>query len=153
MDKLELRARARATARASGLFDIAAEPPYDVRKADMRGRGNARSRPVSPPPIDAIDETHARAACKPMGELECVVQATDANGRSRTLYVISPDLAMKAHYQRLGFEIEAGCRVVLDAAALTPLAVLRMSMRNGSGAPPRTAPSAGFNPYFDSHVT
>ena len=150
MDKLELRARARATARASGLFDITADAPYDIRKADTRGRGNARARSVAPPPIDAIDESHARAACKPMGELECVVQAIDANGRSRTLYLIVPDLAMKSHYQRLGFEIEEGCRVVLDAAALTPLAVLRMSMRCGAGAPPRTLPAAGFNPYFDS---
>jgi len=153
MDKLELRARARATARASGIFDITADAPYDIRKGDTRGRGNARTRGVTPPPIDAIDETHARSACKPMGELECVVQATDANGRSRTLYVIVPDLAMKSHYQRLGFEIEAGCRVVLDAAALTPLAVLKMSMRTGAGAPPRTSASAGFNPYFDSHTT
>jgi hypothetical protein len=153
MDKLELRARARATARASGLFDITADPPYDIRKADTRGRSNARSRTVSPPPMDAIDETHARAACRPMGELECVVQATDASGRARTLYVIVPDLAMKSHYQRLGFEIEPGCRVVLDAAALTPLAILKVSMRNGAGAPPRTSPSAGFNPYFDSRAT
>jgi len=152
MDKLELRARARATARASGLFDPAAEA-YETRKADTRGRGNARSRSVSPPPIDSIDETHARAACKPMGELDCVVQATDASGRARTLYVIVPDLTMKTHYQRLGFEIEPGCRVVLDAAALTPLAVLKMSMRSGAGAPPRTTSSAGFNPYFDSHTT
>lgn len=151
MDKLELRARARATARASGLLEIS-EPRYETRKTDPRGRGNTRSRAVSAPPIDGIDETHARAACKPMGELECVVQATDARGIARTLYVITPDLAMKAHYQRLGFEIEPGCRVVLDAAALTPLAVLRMSMRNGAGAPPKTAPSAGFNPYFDSRT-
>lgn len=152
MDKLELRARARATARASGLFDLTADTPYDIRKGDTRGRGNTRSR-VTPPPIDAIDESHARAACKPMGELECVVQAIDASGRARTLYVIVPDLTMKSHYQRLGFEIEAGCRVVLDAAALTPLAVLRMSMRSGAGAPPRTLPAAGFNPYFDSRTT
>ena len=151
MDKLELRARARATARASGLFDLVADAPYDVRKSEPRGRSRSRSAP--PPPIDTIDETHARAACKPMGELECVVQATDAEGRSRTLYVIFPDLSMKPHYQRLGFEIEAGCRVVLDAAVLKPLAVLRMSMRNGRGAPPANPSSAGFNPYFDSHAS
>jgi hypothetical protein len=156
MDKLELRARARATARASGLFDIAAEAPYDNRKAgksEPRGRGAVRTRPVAPPLIDVIDETHARAACKPMGELECIVQATDSQGRVRALYVIVPDLSMKAHYQRFGFEIEAGCKVLLDAAALTPLAVLRMSMRNGGGAPPAAAHAAGFNPYFESHAT
>lgn len=152
MDKLELRARARATARASGLFELGGDPPFQPRKTDTRGRTGARSRPTAPP-IDAIDEAQARAACKPMGELDCVVQATDAQGRARTLYVIVPDLAMKAQYQRLGFEIDAGCRVVLDAAALKPLAVLRISMRNGSGAPPRNGHSAGFNPYFDTHTT
>jgi hypothetical protein len=152
MDKLELRARARATARASGLLDMTEKTPYDIRKTDTRGRSIARTRTVTPPPIDTIDESHARAACKPMGELECVVQATDASGHARTLYVIFPDLTLKAHYQRLGFEIEAGCRVVLDAAALTPLAVLRMSVRSGAGAPARTLPAAGFNPYFDSRT-
>ena len=153
MDKLELRARARATARASGLSEITEGTPYEIRNPDARSRGHARTRTMSAPPIDAIDESHARAACKPMGELECVVQATDASGRARTLYVIVPDLTLKAHYQRLGFEVEAGCRVVLDAAALVPLAVLRMSMRSGSGAPARTSPSMGFNPYFDSRTS
>lgn len=153
MDKLELRARARATARATGLFDIEADAPQAARKVEPRGRGNARSRSLSAPPVDTADEAHARAACKPMGELDCVVQAADASGRVSTLYVIVPDLAMKAHFQRLGFEIFAGCRVVLDAVALVPLAVLKVSMRNGRGAPPRMPASTGFNPYFDSHTT
>ena len=84
-----------------------------------------------------------------MGELETIVQAADAAGRVRTLYVIVPDLALKLHYQRLGFEIEHGCRVLLDAEALLPIAVLRLSARNGAGTPRPAAPSAGFNPYFD----
>ena len=104
---------------------------------------------MSPPPIDSIDEAQARAACKPMGELEFIVQAADAAGRMRALYVIVPDLSLKAHYQRLGFEIESGCRVVLDADAMLPVAVLRLSARNGAGTPPRRPPSTGFNPYFD----
>jgi len=153
MDKLELRARARAAARASGLFEIGRETPDETR-TDQRGRNSAaRVRPETPPPIDAIDEAQARAACKPMGELEYIVQAADAAGHVRALYVIVPDLALKSHYQRLGFEIDAGCRVLLDAAALLPLAVLRLSVRNGHGTPPRCAPPAGFNPYFDIQST
>lgn len=149
MDKLELRARARAAARASGLFEIGRETPLETRN-ETRGRSSAaRVRPAAPPPVDAIDEAQARAACKPMGELEYIVQAADASGRVRALYVIIPDLALKSHYQRLGFEIEAGCRVLLDAAALLPLAVLRLSARSGQGTPPCCAPAAGFNPYFD----
>ena len=148
MDKLELRARARAAARASGLFDIAAEKSYEANAA--RARTNAaRTRPAPPPPIDTIDEAQARAACKPMGELEYIVQAADAAGGVRALYVIVPDLALKAQYARLGFEIEAGCRVLLDAAALLPLAVLRLSVRSGAVTPPRRPGATGFNPYFD----
>jgi hypothetical protein len=149
MDKVEQRARARATARASGIFEIGQQAHYP-NQAEPRGRSSAaRVRPATPPPIDAIDEAQARAACKPMGELEYIVQAADADGRKRTLYVIVPDLALKSHYQRLGFEIDAGCRVLLDAAALLPLAVLRVSARSGEGVPPASTPPAGFNPYFD----
>ena len=149
MDKLELRARARAAARASGLFEAGSESPYES-PAEARGRnGLSRVRGVAPPPIDAIDEAQARAACRPMGELEYVVQAADAQGRSRALYVIVPDMQLTAHYRRLGFEIEPGCRVLIDAAALLPIAVLRLSARAGTNTPERCANSSGFNPYFD----
>lgn len=149
MDKLELRARARAAARASGLFEIDPETPHETRNEARSRSSAARVRPAVPKPIDAFDEAQARTACKPMGELEYIVQAADASGRVRALYVIVPDLALTAHYQRLGFQIEAGCRVLLDAEALLPLAVLRISVRNGEGTPSRCAPAAGFNPYFD----
>lgn len=149
MDKLELRARARVAARASGLFEIDPETPYETPSETRSRSSAARARPAVAKPIDTFDEAQARAACKPMGELEYIVQAADASGRTRALYVIVPDLALSSHYQRLGFEIDAGCRVLLDAEALLPLAVLRISVRNGEGTPARCAPSAGFNPYFD----
>jgi hypothetical protein len=149
MDKLELRARARAAARASGLFEIGREVPYESRNEPRGRKGAARVRSSTPPPVDAIDEAQARAACKPMGELEYIVQAADAAGRLRALYVIVPDLALKSHYQRLGFEIEAGCRVLLDAEVLQPLAVLRLSACTGEGTPRPCAAPAGFNPYWD----
>ena len=153
MDKLELRARARAAARAQGLSELG-DDSADERSGEPRGRNSAvRVKPIAPANIDAIDEAQAQAACKPMGELEYIVQAADAQGRQRALYVIVPDLALKSHYQRLGFEIEAGCRVLLDAAALIPIAVLRVSKRNGEGAPPRAEAATGFNPYFDLRST
>jgi hypothetical protein len=136
MEKLELRARARAAVRA-GRF----ESSLDQDAAADQARG------VLPPPLDIIDETHARAACKPMGELEYVVQSADARGRVRALYVIVPDLALKSHYERLGLAVEAGCRVLLDAASLLPIAVLRVS--DCVAMPAKCAASTGFNPYFD----
>jgi hypothetical protein len=141
MEKLELRARARATARASR-FDPGRD--QDVRR-DSAG-GNAAALP---PPIDVIDEAQARASCKPMGELEYIVQSADARGRVRSLYVIVPDLALKAHYERLGLALEPGCRVLLDAAALLPIAVLRVTGCKAADAPGDAPPASGFNPYFD----
>ena len=146
MEKLEMRARARATARASRMFTPG-------RDQDLEGEVRAdrvREKPAAlPPAIDIIDETHARSSCKPMGELEYVVQSVDARGRLRALYVIVPDLALKSHYERLGFAIEPGCRVLLDAAALLPIAVMRVSCHGSAATPPKCSPAAGFNPYWD----
>jgi hypothetical protein len=148
MEKLEMRARARAAARAAGLFELARSAERQ-REGEARGRlAPGRLRPV-PRPIDAIDEAQARAACKPMGELEYIVNAADARGRMRTLYVIVPDLTVRAHYQQLGFDVVAGCRVLLDAKSLLPIAVLQLSERRGGGLPQRGEAPAGFNPYFE----
>jgi hypothetical protein len=141
MEKPELRARARATARASRFTP--------GRDQDTANDAAARAAGVLPAPLDIIDETQARAACRPMGELEYVVQSADSRGRSRAMYVIVPDLSLKVHYQRHGLSIEAGCRVLLDAASLQPIAVLRVSGCGGAGMPPRCAAATGFNPYFD----
>jgi hypothetical protein len=146
MEKLELRARARAAARAAGLFDISLRAGNEDR-GEGRGR-TADRRQRSAPAFIPIDEAQARAACAPMGNLEYVVQAVDAKGRVRALYVIVPDFAMKAHYERLGFTLEPGCRVLLDAAALLPIAVLQLSPASIS-APAPSPVAVGFNPYFD----
>ncbi len=101
-------------------------------------------------PAASVDAEQARAACAPMGRLETVVQAVDAAGRTHALYVIVPDARMKAHYERSGLAIEPGCRVLLDAAALLPVAVLRMAPCPGHDDTPAPAPvSGGFNPYHD----
>ena len=153
MDKLELRARTRAAARDQGLLEIGRESADDSA-SEPRGRNSAaRIKPAAPANIDAFDEAQAQAACKPMGELEYIVQAADASGRQRALYVVVPDPGLKSHYQRLGFEIDAGCRVLLDATELIPIAVLRVTARSGDGAPPRAEAATGFNPYFDLRST
>lgn len=148
MEKIELRARARAVARAAGLFD---DPPQ--LRSDGRAEARGRSNPVRRPrpaaaALAPVDEAQARAACGPMGELEYIVQAVDALGKARALYVVVPDFRMKPHYERLGLALEPGCRVLLDAAALLPLAVLRLS-RSTPSVPDAGDATAGFNPYFD----
>jgi hypothetical protein len=151
MEKLEMRARARAAARAAGLFDLALRPRGEARP-EVRGRTSPDRRPRPASTAVPIDEAQARAACAPMGALETIVQAADANGRIRTLYVIVPDFAMKLHYERLGFALEPGCRALLDAASLLPIAMLRLS--HSAPVPDEPRPSAGgFNPYFDLPAT
>ena len=68
----------------------------------------------------------------------------------RTLYVIVPDLALKLHYQRLGFEIDHGCRVLLDAEALLPIAVLRLSLATVPGRRHRLRRPPGSTPTSTS---
>ncbi|HVE50512.1 MAG TPA: hypothetical protein VNG69_12970 [Casimicrobiaceae bacterium] len=143
MEKLEMRARARATARASRAF---------TPGRDQELRGDPRelmTGAAAPPEVGENEAAQARAACKPMGELEYVVQSVDGEGRLRALYVIVPDLALKSHYARLGFTIAAGCRVLLDAALMRPIAVLRVAAQAGGSMPEKTDHSTGFNPYFD----
>jgi hypothetical protein len=150
MEKLEMRARARATARASRMFTPGRDQELEGAPPPPEGRTRQAQPAGLPPALDIIDEAQARAACKPMGELEYVVQSVDARGRLRALYVIVPDLALKSHYARLGFAVEPGCRVLLDADALLPIAVMRVSGCEVEGAmTQKVSHAAGFNPYFD----
>lgn len=147
MEKLEMRALARAAARAAGLFELAEPSRAEVRSERFRSGPARRPRPVAVPPL-RVDEAQARAACAPMGELETIVNSTDAHGRVRSLYVIVPDMTLKGHYERLGFTLEPGCRVLLDAAALLPIALLRIAQQ-GPCVPAPSESASGFNPYFD----
>jgi hypothetical protein len=147
MEKIEMRARARAAARAAGMFDVEQRLRAETRETRTRSSPDRRRRAPAPA-LTAVNEAQARAACAPMGELETIVQAADATGRRRAMYVVVPDPAMKPHYERLGLSLEPGCRVLLDAAALLPVAVLRLSRLEpdaGSACPSGT----GFNPYYD----
>ncbi|HVO89771.1 MAG TPA: hypothetical protein VMV45_14610 [Casimicrobiaceae bacterium] len=132
MDKLELRAQARAFVRASrALFPPAFE---------ANGRG---TRARVPPPLD---KARARQACAPMGALVSVVVTVDARKRRRIWYVVDPDPAVSAQYHALGLELSPGCRVLVDAEVMRPVAVLDFDPVASDDAPPS---SSGFNPYFD----
>lgn len=150
MDKIELRARARDAALDNGLLEFGPEGHSSV--AETRGRSATRARPLLPP-IDSVDEAQARAACKPMGELEYLIRSVDAKGRGRVMYVIVPDPALSPHYERLGFRIEPGCRVLVDATQMKAVAVLRLSASLERQTLPRPHPTAGYNPYFDLPCT
>lgn len=141
-----MRARARAEARATGLFDLIQRP----RSERSRSAPARRARPA-PLPVTVVDADQARAACAPMGRLETIVQSADVTGRVRALYVIVPDPRVESHYDRLGFALEPGCRVLLDAATLLPIAALRLTScaHAAEEAPPPGPASAGFNPYHD----
>ena len=97
----------------------------------------------SPAPVD---RERARAACAPMGALRQVVVTEDAHKRRRTWYIIDPDPALAHHYAAQGFELVEGCKVLIDAEALRPVALIDLDPElTNAGAP---AP-CGFNPYWD----
>jgi len=132
MDKLELRA-ARAAAHAAR----SAFPLPD-------GRIARTTRESTPPPLD---KARARQACAPMGTLHSIVVTVDLRRRRRTWYVIDPDLAVSAQYAAAGLELTPGCKVLVDAEAMRPVALLdfdpAVSAEDCSPMP------HGFNPYFD----
>ena len=76
-----------------------------------------------------------------MGRLEYVVESRH-NGDVETWFVLRPYRELARHYEALGVELSADCRVVVEAGSLRPVGVLTQDVP--------VAPSpAGFNPYFD----
>jgi len=130
--KAELRAQSRAYLRASrAMFSTTLEA------ATTRGRHRV------PPPLD---KARARQACAPMGALVSVVATVDLHRRRRIWYVVDPHPAVWPQYQALGLELSPGCRVLVDAEAMRPVAVLDYDPVSSEESPP---PANGFNPYFD----
>jgi hypothetical protein len=76
-----------------------------------------------------------------MGRLEYVVESRH-NGDVETWFVLRPYRELARHYEALGVELSADCRVVVEAGSLRPVGVLT------EDAPVAPSP-AGFNPYFD----
>ncbi len=114
-------------------------PGFPVLDEDV-GRGTRR-RVLS-------DRERAQRACAPMGTLHSVVVSQDAQEERRVWYVIDPDPSMAQHYAAQGFDIVPGCKVLIDAEALRPVAVLEFD----PDARPQDAdisPPYGFNPYWD----
>jgi hypothetical protein len=93
-----------------------------------------------------IDRERARQACAPMGVLLSVAVTTDARERRRTWYVIEPDPALAANYAAHGLDITRGGKVLLDAEAMRPVALIDIDPETAAGEPPQPL---GFNPYWD----
>jgi len=130
MDKNELRAASRA-------FVLATQSIFPSANYSAKGRTRV------PPPLD---KARARQACSPMGSLLSIVVTLDAHKRRRTWYVIDPDPAVGAQYAALGLDLVPGCKVLVDAEVMRPIAILDFdpAVTAADGPSPH-----GFNPYFD----
>jgi hypothetical protein len=93
-----------------------------------------------------IERERARRACAPMGVLVSVAVTVDSRERRRTWYVVDPDPALAANYAAHGFDITRGGKVLIDAEAMRPVAMIDIDPDAGNNDAP--AP-LGFNPYWD----
>jgi hypothetical protein len=130
MDKTSHRAASRAFLQATQ--DVFPAPDGPLRK-----------RHRAPPPLD---KARARQACAPMGSLLSIVVTLDAHKRRRTWYILDPDPAVSAQYAALGLELVPGCKVLVDADVMRPIAILDFDPAVSAGTDPSPH---GFNPYFD----
>jgi hypothetical protein len=83
-----------------------------------------------------------RLACRPMGDLEFVVERL-RGGRTETWFVLRPHREFASEYRANGMSLSRGCRIVVEAKTLKPVGVLATDI------PPPARPAAGYNPYFD----
>jgi hypothetical protein len=95
-----------------------------------------------------VDRVRARAACAPMGAFINVVVTQDAHKRRRTWYIVDPDPSLAHHYAAQGFELVDGCKVLIDAEAMRPVALIDLDPASASSDAEAPAP-CGFNPYWD----
>ena len=135
MDKMESRSDARAFLRSAQAF--AALDPLDQHVPRT-------SRERVPPPLD---KARARQACAPMGTLHSIVVTVNAHKRRRTWYIVDPDTAVAPQYAAAGLDLTPGCKVLVDAELMRPVALLdfdpAVSAQDSDPMP------HGFNPYFD----
>jgi hypothetical protein len=133
MDKIQLRAAARAFMRSSQV---------DFPSPDRTLPRTSRER--MPPPLD---KARARQAVAPMGTLHSIVVTVNARKRRRTWYVVDPDFAVAAQYAAAGLDLTPGCKVLVDAELMRPVALLDFDPAvSAQGVDPMPH---GFNPYFD----
>jgi hypothetical protein len=149
MDKMQLRAAARAYLRSGQPMPSPDESRARAsRERTVRQRDDelpARTPRVRVPP--PLDKARARQACAPMGTLHSIVVTVDARKRRRTWYIIDPDAAVSAQYSAAGLDLTPGCKVLVDAEVMRPIALLdfdpAVSAQDCEPMP------HGFNPYFD----
>jgi hypothetical protein len=109
-----------------------------VDESDARG---ARRRAL-------IERARAQRACAPMGVLYSIVVSRDARGDRRVFYVVDPDARMAPHYAAHGITLEPGCKVLVDAEAMRPVASIELDPDTGAEEADTSTP-CGFNPYWD----
>ena len=114
-------------------------PAVDEDKGEQ-GRG-ARRRAL-------IDRSRAQRACAPMGTLSSIVVSRDSRSERHVWYVVDPDPQMASHYALHGIELEPGCKVLVDAEALRPVALIEIDPADGTEDADTSTP-CGFNPYWD----
>jgi len=82
-----------------------------------------------------------------MGTLHSIVVTVNAHKRRRTWYVVDPDPSLAVHYAAAGLDLTPGCKVLVDAEVMRPVALLdfdpAVSAQDVDPLP------HGFNPYFD----
>jgi hypothetical protein len=148
MDKVQLRAAARASLRASKsmrpldrpLPRTSRERAKSIADDDSVLPGGGRK----PPPLD---KARARQACAPMGALHSIVVTVDTRKRRRTFYIVDPDPAMATQYATAGLDLTPGCKVLVDAEVMRPVALIDF---DPAVSAEDCAPMPhGFNPYFD----
>ena len=146
MEKIEMRARARAAARAAGMFDVEQRLRAETRR-DAHPQQPRPAAPAPAPALTAVNEAQARAACAPMGDSNTSSRPPTrrvACARCTSSFPIRDEAALRA----AGAVSRAGRRVLLDAAALLPVAVLRLSRLEPDAGAARPS-GTGFNPYYD----
>jgi hypothetical protein len=109
--------------------------------ADEEQGGGARRHALT-------DRERAQQACAPMGALESIVVSHDTGGERRVWYVVDPDPLMANHYAAHGLELTHGCKAVVDAEALRPVAVIEVDPASAGTMADASTPY-GFNPYWD----
>ncbi len=96
-----------------------------------------------------VDRARAQRACAPMGTLASIVVSREArNDERRVWYVVDPDPQMAAHYAMHGITLEPGCKVLVDAEALRPVALVEIDPADAARVADASTP-CGFNPYWD----
>jgi hypothetical protein len=105
---------------------------------------NGRSSRARPP----VDRERARHACAPMGALSNVVVTEDSDKHRRIWYVVDPDPTLWRNYAAHGLELFPGCKVLVDAEAMRPVALIDMDPADPVADADASTP-CGFNPYWD----